>query len=66
IPAPVQRIALRGEPGDWWLDGKRIGGGAALSWAPWPGRHQLELKAPGGELIDRVAFEVRGAGVRRR
>jgi len=61
----VQRIAFSGEPGQWWLDGRSVGRGASLAWAPWPGRHQLELKADDGRLLGRVAFEVRGATVRR-
>jgi hypothetical protein len=27
----------------------------------WPGKHRLELKSAGGQMIDRVDFEVRGA-----
>ena len=65
MPAQVQRIAFAGEPGQWWLDGQRIGRGAGLAWAPWPGRHRLELKADDGRLLGRVAFEVRGASLRR-
>jgi penicillin-binding protein 1C len=65
MPARVQRIAFSGEPGQWWLDGRSVGRGAAYAWAPWPGRHQLELKADDGRLLGRVAFEVRGATVRR-
>jgi penicillin-binding protein 1C len=65
MPAPVQRIRFRGEGGQWWLDGRHIGSGAQLAWAPWPGRHRLELKSASGELIDRVSFEVRGATLRR-
>ncbi|MBI5256956.1 MAG: penicillin-binding protein 1C [Burkholderiales bacterium] len=65
MPAPVQRIAFRGESGQWWLDGRLLGSGAQLTWAPWPGRHRLELKTPAGVVINRVRFEVRGAVVRR-
>ena len=65
MPLRVQRIAFSGEPGQWWLDGRSVGRGASLAWAPWPGRHQLELKADDGRLLGRVAFEVRGATVRR-
>ena len=60
MPPKVQRIVFQGEPGTWWLDGRRIGQGARLAWAPWPGRHQLELRLPGGR-VDSVRFEVRGA-----
>jgi penicillin-binding protein 1C len=61
MPEPVQRIAFSGESGQWWLDGRLIGQGAQLRWMPWPGRHRLELKSAGGQVIDRVDFEVRGA-----
>jgi penicillin-binding protein 1C len=63
MPPKVQRIVFQGEPGVWWLDGRRIGQGARLAWAPWPGRHQLELRLPGGR-VDSVRFEVRGATLR--
>ncbi|NRF69206.1 penicillin-binding protein 1C [Aquincola sp. S2] len=65
MPAPVQRIRFEGEAGQWWLDGQPLGSGASLQWMPWPGRHRLELKAADGRVIDRIAFEVRGAYVRR-
>ena len=38
-----RRITFEGEHGTWVLDGKRLGAGAALRWAPWPGRHELTL-----------------------
>ncbi|WP_284618283.1 penicillin-binding protein 1C [Aquabacterium humicola] len=63
MPAPVQRIRFEGEAGHWWLDGRPIGQGASLQWMPWPGRHRLELKGLDGRVVDRVAFEVRGATV---
>ena len=65
MPAQVQRIAFIGEAGQWWLDGRHIGSGASLAWAPWPGRHRLELKLDDGQTLGRVAFEVRGATLRR-
>jgi penicillin-binding protein 1C len=65
MPAAVQRIALRGEPGQWWLDGRLLGQGARLDWRPWPGHHRLELRDVRGRTIDAVAFEVRGARVAR-
>jgi penicillin-binding protein 1C len=61
MPEPVQRIAFNGESGQWWLDGRLIGQGSQLRWMPWPGKHRLELKSSGGQVIDRVHFEVRGA-----
>ena len=65
MPARVQRIAFVGQAGQWWLDGKHLGSGPRQAWAPWPGRHRLVLKAPDGQTLDEVAFEVRGATVRR-
>jgi penicillin-binding protein 1C len=61
MPARVQRIVFSGETGQWWLDGRAIGHGPNLPWAPWPGRHQLELKDSAGRVLGRVGFEVRGA-----
>ena len=65
MPAAVQRMALRGEPGQWWLDGRLLGQGAQLDWRPWPGHHRLELRDARGRAIDEVAFEVRGARLAR-
>jgi len=61
MPAAVQRIRFEGEGGIWELDGRRLGQGPRLRWAPWPGRHELRLLAADGREIDRVRFEVRGA-----
>ena len=66
MPPAAQRIAFEGEPGIWVLDGKRLGAAAQWSWAPWPGRHELKLLGRGGEVVQTVRFEVRGAGVKRR
>jgi penicillin-binding protein 1C len=63
IPPAVQRLVFEGENGQWWLDGRRLGQGPRLSWAPWPGRHRLELRLAGGR-VERVGFEVRGAVAR--
>jgi penicillin-binding protein 1C len=65
IPPQVQRFVFEGEPGQWWLDGRRIGQGARVGWAPWPGRHVLELRLAGGR-VETVRFEVRGAVARPR
>jgi penicillin-binding protein 1C len=64
MPPHVQRITFEGERGVWWLDGKRVGQGERLSWAPWPGSHALSLLAPDGRVLQTVRFEVRGAGVK--
>ncbi|HSI57712.1 MAG TPA: penicillin-binding protein 1C, partial [Ideonella sp.] len=69
IPGPAQRIVLQGEAGQWFIDGRAIGRTSAqrntLSWAPWPGRHRLELRGDDGRVLQQIAFEVRGATVRR-
>jgi penicillin-binding protein 1C len=64
IPPAAQRITFEGEPGMWRLDGRAIGHGSQVRWAPWPGRHRLELVGAAGETLQSVRFEVRGAGVR--
>ncbi|WP_434064068.1 penicillin-binding protein 1C [Roseateles aquae] len=65
IPPRAQRLRFEGEAGVWQLDGRRLGQGAALSWAPMPGRHELRLLSDSGKLIQSVRFEVRGASLRR-
>lgn len=64
MPPRAQRIHFEGEHGTWVLDGKRVGEGPRLSWSPWPGRHELALVGRDGREIQRVRFEVRGAGVK--
>jgi penicillin-binding protein 1C len=64
IPPAAQRITFEGERGAWRLDGQALGVADRLRWAPWPGRHRLELLAPSGQTLQSVAFEVRGAGVK--
>ncbi|MBS7777122.1 penicillin-binding protein 1C [Acidovorax sp. CCYZU-2555] len=71
IPPDRQRLqfAARLAAGDaralrWWLDGKEVARGAHWAWLPWPGRHRMELRDAKGAVLDTVAFEVRGAGVR--
>jgi penicillin-binding protein 1C len=64
MPPHAQRISFEGERGIWVLDGKRIGEGSRMSWSPWPGRHELRLVGRDGRDIQRVRFEVRGAGVK--
>ncbi|MCU7371152.1 penicillin-binding protein 1C [Paucibacter sp. O1-1] len=61
IPPAAQKIRFEGEPGVWVLDGKRLGRGARLSWAPWPGRHELKLLGSRGQVLQEIKFEVRGA-----
>jgi penicillin-binding protein 1C len=64
MPPAAQRITFEGEDGTWVLDGKRVGSGRMVRWAPWPGRHELTLIAPSGRTVQTVRFEVRGAGVK--
>lgn len=64
IPPAAQRIVFEGEAGQWVLDGRRVGRGESVSWAPWPGRHTLQLLARDGRVLQGVRFEVRGAGVK--
>ena len=64
MPPAAQRIVLEGEGGSWWMDGKALGQGERLHWAPWPGRHELKLVGRDGGLLQAVKFEVRGADVR--
>jgi len=64
IPPAAQRITFEGERGTWRLDGRRLGAGERLRWAPWPGRHRLELVGASGQTLQSVGFEVRGAGVK--
>jgi penicillin-binding protein 1C len=61
MPPASQRIRLEGDAGVWMLDGKRVGSGTAVSWAPWPGRHTLELIGRDGKSLHTIRFEVRGA-----
>jgi penicillin-binding protein 1C len=41
-----------------------LGVAERMRWAPWPGRHRLELLGASGQALQSVAFEVRGAGVK--
>lgn len=71
IPPDRQRLQFAAQlaTGDaralrWWLDGKEVSRGTHWAWLPWPGRHRMELRDGKGAVLDSVAFEVRGAGVR--
>ena len=64
MPPAAQRIGFEGEAGVWVLDGKRLGAASRWDWAPWPGKHELALLGPDGAAIQRVRFEVRGAGLK--
>ena len=64
IPPAAQRVVFEGERGTWTLNGRRLGQGERLTWAPWPGRHELSLLAAGGRVVQTVTFEVRGASLK--
>ena len=64
MPSRTQRIVFEGERGVWVLDGKRLGSSRRIAWSPWPGRHQLALIGPGGQTVQTVRFEVRGADIK--
>ena len=64
MPPAAQRIRFEGEAGTWVLDGRRLGSGERWRWAPWPGRHELQLLAHDGEPLQTVRFEVRGAALK--
>ncbi len=59
MPAAVQRIVFSGESGTWVLNGRRLGSGTRLPWAPQPGRHSLKLLGAEGQLVQELHFEVR-------
>jgi len=65
IPPQAQKIRFEGQSGLWLLDGRPLGRGARLSWAPWPGRHELSLKDARGQVVQTVRFEVRGATLKK-
>lgn len=64
IPPRAQQIVFEGQHGTWVLDGRPIGQGSSIRWAPWPGRHVLELRDARGRVLQAVRFEVRGATLR--
>ena len=64
MPAAAQRITFEGERGVWLLDGKRIADAPRVLWSPWPGEHELSLIGSGGQAVQTVRFEVRGASVK--
>ncbi len=64
MPPRAQRIRFEGERGVWQLNGRPLGQGGAVDWAPWPGRHELRLLDARGRELHSVRFEVRGAQVR--
>ncbi|WP_077035735.1 penicillin-binding protein 1C [Pelomonas sp. KK5] len=64
IPPAAQKIVFEGKAGQWRLDGRPLGRGERLPWAPQPGRHRLALVDAQGGLVEEVGFEVRGASLK--
>ena len=65
IPASRQRMVFEAQDGGgsarWVLDGTDLGyDGDLVVWKPEPGTHNLSLVDEGGQLHDRITFEVRG------
>jgi penicillin-binding protein 1C len=61
IPPQAQKIRFEGQSGQWELDGKLLGRGSQMSWAPMPGQHGLRLLDERGRVLQQLRFEVRGA-----
>ncbi len=71
IPPAAQRLRFahdgqleRQAKAQWRLNGRLLGRGDSLDWMPMPGRHELVLLDDRGRELQRVRFEVRGAGLR--
>ena len=67
IPPGNQRLIFTAERDNvrWLIDGRGFAKGAAAQWAPWPGRHLIQLTGFNGEALDEIRIEVRGAAERR-
>ena len=65
IPPNRQRVTFVAEGNNlrWLMDGKPLAKGNSPQWLPWPGRHVVQLLGAGGQVLDEVKLEVRGAGV---
>ena len=66
IPPARQRVHFTADaPGArWLLDGKPLATGSSVQWLPWPGRHRVTLVDAGGQTLDEIRLEVRGAGIK--
>jgi penicillin-binding protein 1C len=66
IPPNRQRLSFSAEGRGlrWLMDGKEFARGAQAQWLPWPGRHRVQLVDAGGQVLDEIRLEVRGAGVK--
>lgn len=64
IPPARQRLQFTATGGNlWWrMDGKPLGRGPRVAWLPWPGRHVVQITDAGGQVLDEIRIEVRGAG----
>ena len=65
IPPTRQRLQFTatGDNLAWRMDGKPLGRGRRVAWLPWPGRHVVQITDAGGQVLDEIRIEVRGAGV---
>jgi penicillin-binding protein 1C len=65
IPPKNQRLTFTSEAqgARWVMDGREFAKGPNAQWLPWPGRHVVQLVSAGGEMLDEIRLEVRGAGV---
>jgi len=61
IPPAAQQIVFEGTGSQWQLDGRPLGQGKRIRWAPLPGKHRLGLLDAQGSLLEEIGFEVRGA-----
>lgn len=69
IPSYNQRVTLRavslvgqGERQVLWrIDDDVIAQGPVAQWAPWPGKHQVQLLDEAGIVLQQISIEVRGA-----
>ncbi|MDW5443635.1 penicillin-binding protein 1C [Polaromonas sp. SM01] len=66
IPPSHQRVSFSAQGRDlrWRMDGKPLARGAQAQWLPWPGKHVVQLVDAGGQVLDEIRLEVRGAGVK--
>ena len=66
IPAGHQRVFFSAHPSNpashWRLNGRPLGTGAQLAWAPAAGHYQLTLQKPDGTTLDQIEFRVQGTG----
>ena len=71
IPPDRQRLQFAATPSEaradlrWRIDGRVQGRGVQWAWLPWPGRHRVELVDAGGQVLDTISLEVRGAGLKK-